>query len=178
MRRSIHRSRRGPSRWSQVGSAHVASGWPDQPTQQGCATAPTPSIAVAPLAAGAGNRSTTSRRVKAGFAAGQRVRTPGEDGCSAITVRTAAVSQACDAAPGLAFPSRMDIASSSINGTPSKGSGDELWCSRAFCSGPRDNQLVSLSCLSLDHGSSSPLARIANRRFRRKHRTTRPGASG
>ena len=90
------------------------------PTQQGCAAASAPSIAATPLAPGAGTSRPRRGRVKARVASGQLVRTPGPDGRSIFTARTPDVPQVCDAAAILVFPSRIDSASSSINGSPSE----------------------------------------------------------
>jgi hypothetical protein len=55
------------------------------------------------------NRSTTSRRVKVWVASGQLVRTPGPDGRSIFTARTADVPQPCDAAAVPASPSAKSL---------------------------------------------------------------------
>jgi hypothetical protein len=55
------------------------------------------------------NRSTTSRRVKAWVTSGQIVRTPGPDGRSVFTARTADVPQACDTPDVPASPSAKSL---------------------------------------------------------------------
>jgi len=61
------------------------------------------------------NRSTTSRRVKVWVASGQLVRTPGPDGRSVFTARTADVPQPCDAAADLASPSAKSLVISTVS---------------------------------------------------------------
>jgi hypothetical protein len=61
------------------------------------------------------NRSTTSRRVKLWVASGQLVRTPGPDGVSLFTARSADVPQPCDAAATLASPPAKSVVISTVS---------------------------------------------------------------
>jgi hypothetical protein len=107
-RRSISRSRRGALRWSRVAPPwrRAASRIADAIGLRACFSAVDGSGAARSWG---WNRSTTSRRVEAWVASGQLACTPGPDGRSVFTARTADVPQVCGAAATLASPSAKSL---------------------------------------------------------------------